>query len=227
MSPWMEERHAVLETAKALAQRGLVVGTSGNVSLRLADRHREVLAITPSGREYAGLQVEDIVVIDFEGDPVEGELIPSTETLTHVAIYLARPDVQSVIHTHSLYASVAAVAGLEIPPIVDEMAIATGGPVKVAQYAFPSSEELAQRAVAALDDRKAVLLRNHGLVGVGSSLKEALRVCELVERVAHIFIGARLVGQATPLPQEVVEAEVELYRMRLTTETPTKGVTPP
>ena len=215
MNPWIQERKAVSETAQEMARKGLVAGSSGNVSLRLDDPQRELLAITATGKASSSLTPEEVVVIDFQGEPVVGEFLPSTETLTHVGIYQARADVRAIIHTHSLYASVAAVAGLDIPPLVDEMVIAVGGPVQVAEYAFPSSEELADQVVAALEDRKAVLLRNHGLVGVGANLEEALSLCELVERIAHIFIFARLLGQATPLPHDVVESEIELYRMRL------------
>ena len=118
------------------------------------------------------------------------------------------------MHTHSLYASVAAVAGLEIPPIVDEMVIKIGGSVRVAEYAFPSTEELAQRASQSLGDRNAVLLRNHGLVGVGRTSWEALDMCQMVERVAQIFVYASLLGRASTLPPEIIEVEKELFRMQ-------------
>jgi L-fuculose-phosphate aldolase len=118
------------------------------------------------------------------------------------------------MHTHSLYASVAAVAGMEIPPIVDEMVIKIGGSVRVAEYAFPSTEELAQRATESLGDRNAVLLRNHGLVGVGRTSWEALDTCLMVERVAQIFVYASLLGRASTLPPEIIEIEKELFRMQ-------------
>lgn len=214
MAQWLEERQAVRRVAQEMARKGLVVGTSGNVSVRIPGGKRGLLAITPSGHPYETLQATDIPVIDFEGEPVEGEAVPSTETLTHVAIYRCRPDVHAVIHTHSVYASVAAVAGLEIPPIVDEMVVRVGGAVKVAEYGFPSSQELADRVVEALGKRNAVLLRNHGLVGVERTLDKALAVCELVERVAQVFLIARLLGRDRPLPQEAMEAELALFRMQ-------------
>lgn len=217
--PWSDARTAVCETARQVAQRGLVMGTSGNVSQRLRHTDRDLLAITPSGRPYDKLTPDAILVIDFEGEPVEGEGIPSTETLSHVAIYRARPDVGAVIHTHSVYATVAAVAGLDIPPIVDETVLIVGGPILVAKYGFPSSQELADNVVAALEERNAVLLRNHGLIGVGAALEQALSVCELVERTAKVFILARLLGGAHPLPKEVVETEKALYHMRRAAET--------
>jgi L-fuculose-phosphate aldolase len=211
---WDEAREEVLATALETVRRGLVVGTSGNVSVRLDQRGGDLLAITPSGRLYSNLEAADVLVCDFDGNIVQGELLPSTELPTHVAIYRARPDVRAVVHTHSLYATVAAVAALEIPPIVDEMVVAVGGAVRVADYGFPGTEELGAKAVVALDQRSAVLLQNHGLVAVGRSLQDALAVAELVERMAHVFIVARLLGPVHPLAAEIVEREVQLYRQR-------------
>ena len=213
---WKEERHEVVLAAREMASLGLVTGSSGNVSMRLRrdDDTRELLAVTPSGKPYATLKDEDIVITDFDVESVEGELTPSTETLLHVAVYRARPDVQAVIHTHSVFSSVAAVAGLDIPPIIDEMMISIGGPVKVSQYAFPGTHELADNVCAALDERNGALIRNHGAVGVGRDLREALDVCALLERVAQIFIYASMLGKANTLPSEVIEAELSIYRMR-------------
>ena len=205
----------MVAAAQEMVSLGLVTGASGNVSARLAplDDSRELLAVTPSGKPYASLIDDDIVVADFDVEPVEGDLTPSTETLLHVAIYRARPDVHAVIHTHSVYSSVAAVAGLEIPPVIDEMTITLGGPIKVSKYAFPGTQELADSVCAALGERKAALIRNHGAVGVGCDLREALDVCALVERVAQVFVYASLLGKVNTLPPDVVEAELAIYQM--------------
>jgi len=173
-----------------------------------------LLAVTPTQVPYTRLKPEDIVVIDSEGEPIEGELLPSSETPIHVGIYRARPDVRAVIHTHSIYASVCAVAGLEIPPVIDEMVFFIGGGVRVAEYGFPGTEDLAEKVVVALGDRNAALVRNHGVVGVGRSMEVALEVCGLVERVAQIFVYASLLGRANPIPHEALTAEEELFQMR-------------
>ena len=215
-SRWTADKQAVVAAAQEMASLGLITGASGNVSTRLAplDDSRELLAVTPSGKPYASLIEDDIAVADFEVEPVEGDLTPSTETLLHVAIYRARPDVQAIIHTHSVFTSVAAVAGLEIPPVIDEMCISLGGPVKVSKYAFPGTQELADNVCAALGERKAALIGNHGAVGVGRDLREALDVCALVERVAQVFVYASLLGKVSTLPPDVVEAEISIYQMR-------------
>ena len=214
-SRWSSQKKAVLRTSQEMAGLGLVTGSSGNVSRRLEPLDdRELLAITPLGRAYGTLTEEDIVVADFDLEPLEGEGAPSSESLLHVAIYRARPDVEAVIHTHSAYSSVAAVAGLEIPPIIDEMMIALGGPISVSNYAAPASQELADNVCVALGERNAALIKNHGAVGVGRDLAEALEVCTLVERVAQVFVYASLLGNLTTLPLDVVEAELAIYRMR-------------
>lgn len=212
---WMAERREVLGTAQAMLQEGLVTGTAGNVSRRLGLQGGKILlAITPTQRPYPTLRPEDIPVIDEEGEPVVGELPPSSESLLHIAIYRARPDVHAIVHTHSPYASVCAATGLEIPPILDELVVSIGGPVKVASYGFPGSQELADRVVQALGDRCGVLLRHHGAVGVGRTAEQALQVCLLIERAAQVFILAKLLGNAPLLAQEVVEAERAIYLMR-------------
>ena len=212
---WAKERTQVLDAAKAVYREGLVVATSGNVSVRLHDQAgRDLMAVTASSVAYQEMALDDVVVVDFEGDPVLGDAIPSTETLMHSAIYQARPDVSAVVHTHSVYASALAVAGVPVPALIDEMVVHLGGSIQVAEYAFPGTEELAEHVVSALGERNAVLLRNHGLVGVGGSVAEALRVCQLAERMAHIYLLTTLLGAGDPLPDEIVDAELELFRMR-------------
>ncbi len=212
---WETQRREVTWAAREMAKRGLVSGSSGNVSVRLSpqDAPDPLIAVTPSGKPYSALEEADIVVVDQDGEPVEGDGVPSSETLLHLALYRSRPDIAAVVHTHSLFASVAAVAGMEIPPILDEMATTLGGPVRVSEYGFPSSAELADKVALALGDRAAALIRNHGAVGVGGSAQEALEVCTLLERAAQIFIYTSLLGRATPVPQDSIEAEQAIYRM--------------
>ena len=217
---WRSERQLLWEVTVEMVQQSMVAGSSGNVSMRLAgdENAGSNILITPAGRPYRQLGPDDLVVIDLDGEPVEGDLMPSSEAATHLRLYRERREVESVVHTHSPYASAAAVAGLEIPPVVDEMVIEVGGSVEVAEYAFPSTAELAEHVYRALGDRNAVLLRNHGLIGVGPGVWEALGVCQLVERAAQIFLYASLLDRVLPLPQQIVEMEQDLFRMRRETQ---------
>jgi ribulose-5-phosphate 4-epimerase/fuculose-1-phosphate aldolase len=192
----------------------LVTNSSGNVSVRIKRPKGYLVAITPSRMGHKSLTIENVQVIDSEGEPVEGDLMPSSESALHLLVYQERPDVGAIIHTHSVFASVFAVAGKEIPPIIDEMVIAVGGSVPVAEYAFPGTEELAQRACYALKQRNAALLRNHGAVAVGRTMREALDTCHLLERVSQIYVYSLLLGKPDTIPVDAVQAELEIFRMR-------------
>jgi len=210
MASWLEERKRVLETARLLEEKGLVVGTSGNVSLRLKG---ELLAITPHGRYYDELSPEDIVVIDFEAENVEGELPPSAESLLHIAIYKNRPDVGAVIHAHPPLAGALAVAGKEIPVILDDQAAYLGGEVRLAPYALPGSPRLADSVISYLGERNAVLIANHGIIAVGRDLKRAFTACQLVEKAALAFILASLLGGVKELDPQAKEALLGYFRL--------------
>jgi L-ribulose-5-phosphate 4-epimerase len=206
------EREGVLAAVQRIAGAGLVAGSSGNVSRRIPRDHGDLFAVTASRVPYHRFTIDDVLVVDSEIDPVVGEGIPSSESLLHLAIYRARPDVGAVIHTHSVHASAFAVSGKPIPAILDEQVITLGGAVSVAEYGTSASEELAEHAVASLADRAAVLLRNHGVVGVGAGLEEAVTVVELVERVAHVTLLSSQLGGGG-LDVQIVAAEQKLYRM--------------
>ena len=214
-SQWISVRTAVVEAARELASNGLVSGSNGNVSVRIDQQGSPpLIAITPMGIPYSDLKDRDIVVCDYELDVVEGELVPSSESLLHVGIYSRREDVRAIVHTHPLHSGVMAVTGEEIPVLLDEMAVSLGGPVKVSNYAFPATQELADNVFEALGDRAAAIIRNHGAIGVGGDLRQALNACILTERVAYVFYTASLLGKVNPLPDDAVQREIAVYRMR-------------
>jgi len=211
--PFAEERNDVLEAVRRIYAAGLVSGSSGNVSRRIRMADGDLIAITASRVPYERFTIDDVLVVDFEVEPIEGNGVPSSESLCHMAVYQARPDVGAVIHTHSIHASAFAVAGEPIPCILDEQVVTLGGPVEVAAYGASASKALADQAVAALGDRAAVLLRHHGVLGVGSDLGEAVAVVELVERVARIRAISVTLGAPRELPADVVRKEQRVYRM--------------
>lgn len=191
-------KEQVVKMGRSMSVAGLVTGTWGNLSMRVPKNNH--IVITPSGMPYGTLQVRDMVVLDMTGRVIDGERKPSTEYLMHVAIYRERPDVHAIMHTHSVYASAMAVARKPIPPILEDMAQLVGGAVSVAEYGRAGTQALANLTVRALGQCNAVLLANHGLVGVGRTLEEVMQVCQIVEKSAQVYIWAELIGTPMILP---------------------------
>lgn len=201
----------LVAAGRRLQAAALVVGTSGNLSARDPDRP-ERFWISPMAMDIGELHPDDLVAVDqATGTVVGGRRRPSSETALHRRLYLARTEIQAVVHTHSLYATMFAVAGEPIPPV--HYAIAElGDRIPVVPYAPYGSDALADGAAAHLvPGVGAVLLQNHGVVTVGASLREALRRAELVEWLARLALGARWAGT----PRLLTPAELDDVRRRL------------
>lgn len=204
-------RQAIVDVAREMFNEGLVIGSAGNVSARAEGNN--AMHITPTRVPYPDLAADDIVTITFDGDPIEGDGIPSSESLMHGAVYAARPGVRAVVHAHPVHASALAVRREAIPAFVDEQVVYMGGTVEVSAYAPAASEELAANAVAALGEGRAVLLANHGTLTVGRDPEDALDMTRLTERLAQIWLLASSRAGAQLLPADIVDSEIELYRM--------------
>jgi L-fuculose-phosphate aldolase len=202
-------KEEVLQVGHALLEKGLVSGTWGNISVRVPET--ALFAVTPSGRNYHALTVDDIIIVDSAGITVEGNLKPSSELPLHLAVYKSRVDIRAIVHTHSIFASACAVAHKSIPPIIEDLVQLTGGSVDIADYALPGTEILAQNVVVALGNKNAVLIANHGVVGCGQTLEEAMLSCELVEKAAQIYIYANQIGGAHVLSDEDIGVMHNFY----------------
>jgi len=195
---------AVLATARELLRKGLVEGTSGNISARMSDGN---IVCTPSSVDYETMLLEDLVVVSPDGDVIskaEGRG-PTSELGLHLACYRAFDDIGSVIHAHPVWATMFACAHEPVPACVDELSMYVGGDVRCAEYAMSGSAEVGANAVAALEDRGAALLANHGLVAVGPTPLKTLHIVALVERTAQIAWGARAIGPVVGLPAKADE----------------------
>ena len=172
----------LLETARGLRDRGLLVGTAGNLSVRVEDD----ILITPSRLPYERLSRRDVVVVDRDGRPLRGRHLPSRELPLHLAVYRARPDVRAVVHTHSPHATAWSFLDAALEPRTEDMDYYDVGVVRTAPPATAGSDELARTAVATLAGDGAVLLARHGVVAVGTDLESAACVAEAVEHQAHV-----------------------------------------
>ncbi len=204
MNTVYEYKKMVQETARRSYQEGLVAGTSGNVSF--FDRENDLMYITPSNLDYSVMTPEDIMVTDLCGNVVEGVHKPSSEWRLHAEIYKAKQEVCSVIHTHSPYATGFAIVHEGIPLILVEMLPFLGGDIPVAKFGLPGTDAVGINAAAALQERNAALLENHGVVATGARCEQAYLRAVYVEDAAKAYHFARLMGK----PIEIA-AEDEAY----------------
>ncbi len=195
-----EVRAAVLAAAKQLHTRGLVSGTAGNVSGRVGDR----VVMTPSAVRYETMRDDDLVVVDLDGEVLEGDRSPTSEKALHLECYRTLPDVRGVVHCHARYSSMFAVAQRPIPAGIDEFVIYIGGDVPCAPYRQSGTAELASELAALLQDRSAALMANHGMVCIGGSVDDAMHSTLVVEHNAQIMWGAEALGGVRPLPDKAI-----------------------
>jgi L-ribulose-5-phosphate 4-epimerase len=196
-------RAAIIDTVRLMREEGLVRGTAGNVSAR--EPGGPSFWITPSGVDYTTMTTEDLVQVDLAGNRLGGRLTPSSDTMSHAAIYRRRGEVGAVVHTHSTYATVFAVVRREVPALLVEAAGYLGGAVPVIEYVPPANPEVGEQVAAGLGRHRAVLLPNHGVIATGESVESAFTAALLVEQSAHIAYLASLLGMPEPLPQGEVE----------------------
>ncbi len=181
-----------------LPRNGLVTWTGGNVSAR--DRETGLVAIKPSGVRYEDLRPEHHVVLDLEGEVVEGGLSPSSDTASHLYIYRHMPHVGGIVHTHSPYATAFAALGRPIPVYLTAIADEFGGPIPCAGFALIGGEEIGRQVVEHIGSSPAVLLKNHGVFTVGATAQAAVKAAVMVEDVARTVWYALQLGTPDEIP---------------------------
>ncbi|MBA0050487.1 class II aldolase/adducin family protein [Streptomyces sp. AJS327] len=206
----------LVETARRSVSDGLVVGTSGNVSVRVpaaeSGRETDLVLVTPTGVPYDRLGPDDLCAVDLAGEPLPGSLRPTSELPMHLAIYRTT-DAGAVVHTHAVHATAVSTLVGELPAI-HYMTAALGGPVRVAPYATYGSEELAARMLTALEDRSGCLLQNHGTVTYGATLDQAYDRTAQLEWMCQVWLTASALPGRAPslLPPEELERVAERLR---------------
>ena len=185
-------RENLLNTTNKLLTAGLNHGATGNCSCR----DREGFLITPTGVDSSKLTTDMMVRMNLSGNlsQPESKYQPSSEWQFHQAILEKYPEINAVVHTHSVFASSLSVLGQEIPAFHYMIAVAGGNSVRCAPYAMFGTKELSDNILEAIKDRKACLLSNHGLVAIGKDLNEAFNIAEEVEHLCRLFIEAKKIG---------------------------------
>ena len=205
-------REKVSEIAKKLYNDGLVAGTSGNVSF--LDRENHKIYITPSNMDYKEMQETDIVVLDEDGNILEGDHKPSSEWRLHAEVYKHQKRVNSVVHTHSPYATGFAINHKEIPLILVEMLPFLGGDIPVAKFGLPGTDDVGINAAKVLEYRNAALLENHGVVAVGETVDQAYIRAVYTEDAAKAYHLASVVGEPICVPEDAADILRKRYNLK-------------
>ena len=195
-----------------LPRNNLVTWTSGNVSVR--DPESGYVLIKPSGVSFEDLRPEHMVIVDLEGQRIEGDLKASSDTASHLYVYRHRPDVNGVVHTHSPYATAFAALGRPIPVYLTAIADEFGGPIPCGGFALIGGEQIGRVVVESIGRSPAVLLKNHGVFTVGPTVEAAVKAAVMVEDVARTVWIALQMGQ----PDEISPEDVAKLRHRYTHE---------
>ncbi|WP_019414905.1 L-fuculose-phosphate aldolase [Paenisporosarcina sp. TG20] len=206
---FMKERNVIVDYCKLLMTRGLTKGTGGNISI--FNRESGLMIISPSGIDYARMTPEDIVVCDLQGNIVEGERNPSSEYPMHAIFYQKRTDINAIVHTHSLNATVLASLRCSLPAVSYLVAYA-GKDVRCAEYASFGTPELAENAYKAMEDRYAVLLANHGLLAGAGNLATAFDIAEQIEFCCEVYLKSKSIGEPAILEDAEMERMAERFK---------------
>jgi L-fuculose-phosphate aldolase len=196
-------REAVAAAARRLAAEGLVLGTSGNVSVRAGER----VAVSPTGAKLRELEAGQVTVVDLEGELVEGSLEPTSELGLHLGIHAQRGD-GAIVHTHSPMATALSCVIDDLPVVHYEM-LRFGGAVRVAPYATFGSPELAAAVHRALEGRTAALMANHGAVAVAQDADSAVELALLLEWACEVYWRAAQIGEPRTLGADELQAVLE------------------
>ena len=203
------EREQIVEYGKKLITSGLTKGTGGNISIY--NREQKLMAISPSGLDYFETKPEDIVVLNLEGEIIDGNRKPSSEFGMHRIFYQRREDINAIVHTHSPFCTTIAALNWDLPAA--SYLVAYAGPnVRCAKYATFGTEELAENAFEAMKERRAVLLANHGLLAGAHDLINAFNIAEEIEFSAEIYYRAKSIGDPVILPEQEMQLMLEKFK---------------
>ena len=202
------EKEQVVRYGKKLIDRRLTTGSGGNISVY--NREKKLVAISPSGLDYYETTPEDIVILDIDGNLVEGKNRPSSEAGMHLAFYKNRADVSGIVHTHSKFATAIACMGWELPAVHYLIGMA-GHRVKCTGYATYGSDELAKKALETIGDSNAVLLANHGLIALGEDVDRAFSTAEHLEFVSEVYYLTKTLGTPNILSDEDMDEVMKKF----------------
>ncbi len=207
---YRKERELVVEYGKKLIESKLTTGTGGNISIFIRDK--QIMLITPSGIDYLKTKPEDILIMDLQGNVIDGQQKPSSEYGMHRIFYQNREDINAVVHVHSTYSTTLSCMNWELPAVHYLVAISGGENVRCAKYATFGTKELAENAYDSMKDRYAVLLANHGLLTGAKDLANAFSKAEEIEFCAEIYYRTKSLGNPVILSKQEMDKMLGLFQ---------------
>ena len=188
----MSQQEDLFQSSLILNKQGLNHGATGNLSCR----SNNAFIITPSGVNLENLDAKSMVEVGIDGKVIESEnnYKPSSEWLFHRDIYASRNDINAIVHTHSVFSSTLSVLGEGIPCFHYMIAVAGGDSIRCSDYALFGTQELSNNIIAAMKQRKACLISNHGMIAIGGNLNEAINIAIEVEHLARVYVQAKMIG---------------------------------
>jgi len=212
-----KKKKLLLEVSQQMQKEGLVIGPGGNTSIK---DEENVMWISPSGIPFIEMTIEDFVPIDLStGKIIDSRLMPSSEVPLHLLIYQARPDVNCVIHAHPPYVISLSAVDIPIEPLFPDFVVFLGHSVPQIPYVTPCTEEMGELVAEQIKETPSCVMKNHGAVTVGTSIKEAFTRMRVLETGARILFQARLLGTPQVLTKAEGEAilnlDIEQYRKKL------------
>jgi len=206
---YTDKKNEIIKAGLILKEYKLITLSGGNISLRTKEGH---VLVTPSGMLYENMVPDDIIVIDLDCNVIEGSRRYSVDIKAILYILKNMPEVNAVIHTHQVYASAIGLVEDELPAAVTTLANACLGKVTVAPYSSAASMEMGINTVKYINNKRAVILKNHGIVTVGGTLKEALYATVYLEDAAKIYLLAKAIGTPVVLDDEQIEVAVNVFK---------------
>lgn len=203
-----KDKREIIDAALEIKQYGLIQLAGGNVSVR---KENGDIVLTPSGTNYDTMKIEDVLVLNKEGEVIEGVLKPSVDTVALKYIYDHCPDVNAIIHTHQPYATAIGLIGDEFPACSTTLCNVALGAVSVAPYSSPASLDMGIQSVNYLNGKRAVILRHHGVITVGSKLKEALYAAIYMEDAAKCYLTAKSAGNVYIMKEDEIKLAVDSF----------------
>lgn len=204
-----KERNQIVEYGKKLITNNLTTGTGGNISIYLPDE--KLMLISPSGIDYFEIKPEDIVLMDLNGNVVEGDRKPSSEYELHAIFYRNNSTVGAVVHAHADYATACACLRINIPPLHYIMAD-IGDELRCSEYKIYGSSEIAEEAYRVMADNNGILLANHGLLAIGKNLESAMGIARNIEMMCKLYIRARSIGDPVILSKDEMKAVKKKFK---------------